>query len=142
MSHLLTLDVVTQETRLLTVEAKQITAETAAGQITLLPGHISLVTKLREGLLRYLDDKGNEQVLAIFGGFLELNEDGHCAVLADSAVRADDIDIARVKQAQKEAEDKLKEKGSERDYALAEAALRQAALELKAAEARNRHRTS
>lgn len=141
MSHILTLDVVTQETRLLTAEAKQITAETAAGEITILPGHIPLVSKLKEGLLRYLDEQGKEQVLAIFGGFLELNGDGKCSILADSAVRAGDIDVARVKQAQQEAQAKLKEQGSERDFALAEAALRQAALELKAAERRNRHST-
>lgn len=142
MPHTLTLDVVTQETRLLTIETKQITATTSAGEITILPGHIPLVTRLTEGLLRYLNDKGQEEVIAIFGGFLELDGHGICSILADSAVRAEDIDIAKVKKAEQEAEETLKDKGREREFALAEASLRQAALELKAAERRNRHRSS
>jgi len=142
MAHLLVLDIVTQETRLLTVETKQITAETTAGEITILPGHIPLVSRLTEGLLRYLNDKGQEEVVAIFGGFLELDSNGKCSVLADSAVRAEDIDLAKVKRAEQEAQSALKDKGKEREFALAEAALRHAALELKAAERRNRHRTS
>lgn len=142
MINKLTLDIVTQETRLLTAQTSQITVDTAAGEITILPGHIPLVTRLTEGLLRYLDEKGNEEVVAIFGGFLELDDDNNCSVLADSAVRADDIDLAKVKKAEQEAQEKLKDKGSDRDYALAEAALRQAALELKAAERKNRHRSS
>lgn len=142
MTHALTLDVVTQEQRLLTVETKQITAETAAGEITILPGHVPLVSRLTEGLLRYRDDKNEEQVIAIFGGFLELDSDGNCSILADSAVRAEDIDLARVKKAEQEALEALKDKGKEREFALAEAALRHAALELKAAERKNRHRST
>jgi len=142
MSHTLKLDIVTQEKRLLTVETKQLTVETSAGEITILPGHIPLVTRLTEGLLRYLDDKGVEQVVAIFGGFLELDTLGTCSILADSAVRAEDIDIAKVKRAEQEAAEVLKDKDRERDFAMAEAALRNAALELKAAERRNRHRSS
>lgn len=142
MSHTLVLDIVTQETRLLTVDAKQVTVETSSGEITILPGHIPLVTRLSEGLLRYLDEKGTEQIVAIFGGFLELGEDGKLSVLADSAVRAEDIDIATVKKAEQEAKSALADKGKERDFALAEAALRKTALQLRASQHRNRHRTN
>jgi|SaaInlStandDraft_4_1057021.scaffolds.fasta_scaffold04414_5 F-type H+-transporting ATPase subunit epsilon len=142
MTHKLVLDIVTQETRLVTVEATQVTVETTSGEITILPGHIPLVSRLREGLLRYLDEKGNEQVIAIFGGFLELGEDGKLSILADSAVRAEDIDLAAVKRAEQEAQSALADKGKERDFALAEAALRHAALQLRATEHRNRHRSS
>jgi len=139
MTHLLKLDLVTQEKRLLTVETKRITVETAMGEITLLPGHIPLVTRLTEGLLRYLDEQEQEEVVAIFGGFLELDEHGTCSILADSAVRADDIDLAKVQKAQAEAKSTLEDKNREQEFALAEAALRHAALELKAAEHKRRH---
>lgn len=142
MTHTLILDIVTQETRLLTVDATQVTVETEAGEITILPGHIPLVTRLKEGLLKYLDNKGDEQVIAIFGGFLELGEDGKLSILADSAVRAEDIDLAAVKKAEQEAQSALSDKSKDRDFALAEAALRNATLQLRASEHRNRHRSS
>ena len=133
MTNKLILDIVTQERRLLTVETSRVTAETSAGEITILPGHIPLLTKLTEGLLRYDDDKGNEQVVAIFGGFMELDGSGKLSVLADSAVRAEDIDEARAAKAQDEAKNKLADRGREAEFALAEASMRKAALELKAA---------
>lgn len=139
MSHKLTLDIVTQEKRLLTVETTQISVETSSGEITILPGHVPLVTRLTEGLLRFLLADGKEEVVAIFGGFLELNGEGNCSVLADSAVRADDIDIAKVAQAKVDAENALKDKTKEQEFVLAEAALRRTALELKAADRKTRH---
>lgn len=139
MTHQLTLDLVTQEKRLLTAEVKLLTVQTTSGEITILPGHIPLVTRLTEGLLRFVDAQDREQVVAVFGGFLELSPDGVVSILADSAVRADDIDLAKVEKARREAEETLKDKGREREYALAEAALRHAALELKAADRKTRH---
>src|SRR3989339_1373623 len=103
MSHTLTLDIVTQENRLLTVETRRVTVETETGEITILPGHIPLLSRLREGLLRYTDDQGKEEVVAIFGGFLEVDVEGKVSVLVDSAVRAADIDLAKVEKAEKEA---------------------------------------
>lgn len=139
MSKKLTLDIITQERRLLTVETARVTVETVMGEITILPGHIPLITRLTEGLLRYLDDKGNENVVAIFGGFLELDATGVCSLLADSAVRAEDIDLAKVQLAQKEAAEVLQDKTKEQQFALAEAALRKTALELRAANKKGRH---
>lgn len=139
MASTLTLDIITQEKRLLTETVKQVTVETSSGEITLLPSHVPLLTKLTEGLLRYIDHVGSEKVVAVFGGFLELDSQGLCSVLADSAVRADDIDQAKVERAKADAELVLQDKEKEKEYALAEAALRRAALELKAADRKTRH---
>ena len=133
MANKLKLDIVTQERRLLTVETSRVTVETAAGEVTILPNHIPLLSRLSEGLLRYDDDKGVEQVVAIFGGFLELNEGGTLSILADAAVRAEDIDEARAIKAQEEAKIKMADRGKEAEFAIAEAALRKTMLELKAA---------
>lgn len=141
MTKILTLDIVTQEKRLLTAETRQVTAETVDGEITILPGHIPLLTHLKEGLLRY-DDHGHEDIVAIFGGFLEVDEAGKVSVLADAAVRAKDIDLAKVKAAQVAAQETLRDKKREQEFALAEAALKRTWLELKAANSKPRHAQS
>lgn len=135
----LTLDIVSQEKRLLTVETVRVTVDTVMGEITLLPGHIPLLARLKEGLLRYEDQHGREDIVAIFGGFLEVDDSGKVSVLADAAVRAGDIDLAKVERAKKEAELTLADKTREQEFALADAALKRTWLELKAARAKPRH---
>lgn len=142
MVKLLTLDIVTQEKRLLTVETGRVTVETEMGEITILPGHIPLLAKLKEGLLRFEDAKGSEDIVAIFGGFLEVDSEGKVSILADSAVRAKDIDLAKVKRAESEAKTTLSDKKREVEFAQAEAALKRTWLELKAAGSKPRHSTT
>jgi F-type H+-transporting ATPase subunit epsilon len=141
MTHNLTLDIVTQEKRLLTVETTRVTVETEMGEITVLPGHIPLLAKLKEGLLRY-EEKGKEEIVAIFGGFLEVDAEGKVSILADSAVRAKDIDLAKVKRAESEAKTTLSDKKREVEFAQAEAALKRTWLEFKAANSKPRHSTT
>lgn len=142
MSKNLTLDIVTQEKRLLTVETARVTVETEMGEITVLPGHIPLLAKLNEGLLRFEDDKGREEIVAIFGGFIEVDALGKVSILADSAVRAKDIDLAKVQRAQNEAKMTLADKKREVEFTQAEAALKRTWLELKAANSKPRHSTT
>lgn len=142
MTKLLTLDIVTQEKRLLTVETPRVTVESEMGEITILPGHIPLLSKLTQGLLRYEDEKGREEIIAIFGGFLEVDAEGKVSILADSAVRAKDIDLAKVKRAESEAKMTLSDKKREIEFAQAEAALKRTWLELKAANSKPRHSTT
>ncbi|PIR99216.1 ATP synthase F1 subunit epsilon [Candidatus Collierbacteria bacterium CG10_big_fil_rev_8_21_14_0_10_44_9] len=142
MSKNLTLDIVTQEKRLLTVETSRVTVETEMGEITVLPGHIPLLAKLTQGLLRFEDTKGGEVIVAIFGGFLEVDSEDKVSILADSAVRAEDIDLAKVQLAEKEAKITLSDKTREIEYAQAEAALKRTWLELKAANSKPRHSTT
>jgi F-type H+-transporting ATPase subunit epsilon len=112
------------------------------GEITVLPGHIPLLAKLKEGILRFEDSKGNEDIVAIFGGFLEVDAEGKISILADSAVRAADIDLAKVKKAESEAKMTLADKKREVEFAQAEAALKRTWLELKAANSKPRHSTT
>lgn len=142
MTKNLILDIVTQEKRLLTTDTQRVTVETEMGELTILPGHIPLLAKLTEGLLRYEDQKGNEDIIAIFGGFLEVDVEGKVSILADSAVRAKDIDLAKVKKAESEAKMTLSDKKREVEFAQAEAALKRTWLELKAANSKPRHSTT
>jgi len=137
---MLKLDIVTQEKRLLTLEdVESVSVDTVEGEITILPNHVPLLTQLKEGLLRFKTKSGNEQLVAIFGGFLEIDSEGNVSILADSAVRAEDIDEAKVEQARAQAESTLRDKTKEQEFALAEAALKKTWLELKAVKTKPRH---
>ena len=136
----LKLDIVTQEKKLLSEEISSLTAQTVEGEITILPSHVPLLTRLTEGVMRFMTASG-EQVVAIFGGFLEVDSHGNISVLADSAVRAEDIDEAKVKEAEAEAKAVLADKTRALEFAEAEAALRKAYASIKALNkgARPRH---
>ena len=131
----LQLEILTQEDRVFTGEVDLVLAPSSEGQIGILPGHASLLTKLNAGEL-FIFFGPRIEVLALGGGILDVHND-QISVLADSAVRADEIDIYKVEEAKKKAEEALKQKLSTREYALAEADLRQAVMELKVA--RRRH---
>lgn len=140
MTNTLKLDIVTQEKKLLSEEVSSLTAQTVEGEITILPSHVPLLTRLTEGVMRFMTGSG-EQVVVIFGGFLEVDSHGNISVLADSAVRAEDIDEAKVKEAEAEAKAVLADKTRALEFAEAEAALRKAYASIKALNkgARPRH---
>lgn len=81
----------------------QATMMTQSGEITVLPGHIPLVTVLQSGELRC--KKGDkEYALAVSGGFCEVRPDNSLVVLADTAEHAHEIDLARAEEARARAE--------------------------------------
>ena len=86
----------------------QITLPTMQGEITVLPNHIPLIAILKPGEIRVVRDK-QETSMAVSGGFIEVLAD-KVVVLADTAERAEELDIAKAEAAKKRAEDALKEK--------------------------------
>ncbi len=95
-------------------EIDQLTVPTEAGEITVLARHAPLVSILKPGELRIKKD-GQTVVLAISTGFLEIRKNSEVYVLADSADRAEEIDIEASKQARARAEELLKEKQNRTD---------------------------
>lgn len=138
--NILKLDIVTQEKKLLSEEVSSLTAQTVEGEITILPSHVPLLTRLTEGVMRFMTKSG-EQVVVIFGGFLEVDNQGNVSVLADSAVRAEDLDEAKIREAEREAKAVLADKTRALEFAQAESALRKAYASIKALNkgARPRH---
>lgn len=134
MTHTdLQLEIVTQESKLLDEKIQQITITTESGEVTILPGHIGLFTRLKEGVMRYMQD-GKQHVVAILGGFMDVSPSGTVTILADAADRAENLDIVAIEAAKAKAEKVLAEKAdSPADYAMAETALRKMYLQLKAA---------
>ncbi|MBU2608423.1 MAG: F0F1 ATP synthase subunit epsilon [Chloroflexi bacterium] len=133
------LDVVTAERVVFSEDVDTVVAPGIEGQLGILPHHTPLMTMLQSGEL-LIKQGGSEFCLAIGGGFLEVRPD-RIIVLADSAERADEIDIARAEEAKRRAEEHLVErKGTEVDAARAEQALRRAMIRLKAAQRVGRRR--
>lgn len=134
--HLL-LTILTQEHQLLSREVSSLTVMTTEGEITVLPNHIPLFTKLADGELVYRWKEGEKTEagsFAVSGGFLDVNPNGTVTVLADYAIRSEDINVARVEEAKKAAEEAMRNKESEKQFRLAEAALRRTLNELRIAE--------
>ncbi|MGH7245344.1 MAG: ATP synthase F1 subunit epsilon [Candidatus Levyibacteriota bacterium] len=123
--------VVTPENVLLDEEAQEIIVPTTTGEITILPHHMNLLTELAPGEL-FIKVNGRTEHIVVVGGFLEVTEKS-VRILADYAVHGKDISVAKAEEAKARAEKAMKEKVSEKDFALAEAEFRRAILELKAA---------
>ena len=133
------LDIVTAEQSVYSDDVDIVIAPGVEGQLGILPNHTPLMTMLQPGEL--IARKGKEEFsLAVSGGFLEVRPE-RVIVLADSAERAEDIDIARAEEAKKRAEQRLAERYTpEVDAARAEAALRRSLIRLKIAAKRRKRR--
>jgi len=133
------LDIVTAERMVYSDNVDMVIAPGFEGQLGILPHHTPLMTTLLPGELRV--KKGDEEVsLAISGGFLEVRPD-RVVVLADSAERAEEIDVERAEEARKRARERLsQELELGIDGARAEAALRRSLARLRVAEMSRRRK--
>ncbi len=129
-------DVVTAERVVFSDVVDIVVAPGKLGQLGILPHHAPLMTTLTPGEL-VTRKSGQEHALAISGGFIEVRPD-RVIVLADSAERADEIDMARAEAAKERARQRLSHPVSGVDVARAEAALQRAMTRIRVAEKRRR----
>src|SRR5690242_15106252 len=122
------LDLVTAERLLLQEEADMIIAPAADGEVGILPHHAPFLTTLRPGELR-IKRGAIEQALVVTGGFMEVLNDT-VTILADSAERAEEIDVARAEEARRRAAEALTNRGAGTDNAAAELAMRRAIVRI------------
>ena len=134
------LEIVTAERQVFSDDVDLVVAPGVEGQLGILPHHTPLMTMLQPGEL-LVRKAGEEQAMAISGGFLEVRPD-RVIVLADSAERDVEIDAARAEEAMLRAQKRLKEHAPDMDVARAEAALRRAVTRLQVVERRKRRRGS
>jgi F-type H+-transporting ATPase subunit epsilon len=136
---LLNLKIITPEKKVFEdQEIKSASFPTTMGEITILPGHIPLVTKLVAGEITIRTGQ-KEYLLVTTEGLLKLDKEGNIVVLSDYAIRSDEIEVAKVQEAKRRAEEAMKEKISERDFVIAEAELRRTLLELKVSQKRKNY---
>ncbi len=134
------LKVVTPEKIIFDGEIEELVIPTVTGEIAVLPHHIDLLTQVVAGEMT-IKQKGKEHHVAVTGGFLQVDK-GVLTLLSDYAIRSEEIDMKKALEAQKRAEETLKKKQedlTERDFAVAQADMRRAILELKVA---NKRRSS
>jgi F-type H+-transporting ATPase subunit epsilon len=122
----LKLEIVTPEQRVLTVEADEVRLPGVEGSFGVRPGHTPLIAALAAGELTLVQG-GSEQRYAVGEGFAEVSED-HVRVLVEEAVRAEELDPARVASELAERQKKLLAmKPEDPDYAAARAHVERAA---------------
>jgi F-type H+-transporting ATPase subunit epsilon len=114
------LDIVTPEKRVLSVETDHVRAPGADGQFGVLPGHTPFIAAMEPGELVYLAG-GVEHRMFVGGGFVEVADD-HVIVLAESAERVEEIDVARAERALADAQARLRQLKAEEDAARVERA--------------------
>ena len=130
------LDIVTAERVVYSEDVDAVVAPGVEGQLGILPHHTPLMTTLQAGEL-WVRKGGEEFFVAISGGFLEVQPDV-ITILADTAIRADDLDEAAALEAQKVAEQAVSNQNSELDYTRAAADLAAAVAQLRTIQQKRR----
>lgn len=124
-------EIVSAEHKIFSGKASMVVATTILGEIGIAPGHAPLLAKLKPGQIRLTLEDNNEQVFYISSGYIEI-QPKVVTVLADTAMRAKDIDEAAALEAEHRAKQILTDKTSDFEYAKARAELAQAAAQLRA----------
>jgi F-type H+-transporting ATPase subunit epsilon len=139
MAGKLDIEIVTGERVVFKEEgADMVVAPGGAGMLGILPQHAPLITTLSLGELRI--KKGNEeQSILVYGGFMEVRDD-KVLVLADSAERAEEVDVERAETARRRAEQSIAGRESTMDLEEAQATLRRANLRLRVGQRRGSRR--
>ena len=124
-------DIVSAEAQIFSGLVELLVANGSNGELGVTYGHTPLLTDLTPGAVRVVLQGGEEEVYYVSGGYLEVQGDV-VTVLADTAVRADDIDEAAAEAARKDAEEALANQQGEIDYGRASAQLAEATAQLAA----------
>ena len=125
------LDVVSAEKAIFSgrVEAIQVTG--SEGELGIHPGHAPLISAIKPGMVRLVKQHGEEEeVIYVAGGVLEV-QPGNVTVLADTAVRAEDLDEQAAEEAKRRAEEHIANPGADFNYAEAAHELAEAIAQLR-----------
>jgi F-type H+-transporting ATPase subunit epsilon len=132
-------DVVSAEESIFAGEATFVALPGEMGELGIYPRHTPLITRIRPGAVRIIRaDNGEEEFVFVAGGILEVQPNG-VTVLADTAIRAKDLDEAKATEAKRIAENAMQVAQSKIDYARAHAEFVQFAAQI-AALRRLRHK--
>ncbi|NCT68747.1 MAG: F0F1 ATP synthase subunit epsilon [Rhodanobacteraceae bacterium] len=126
-------DIVSAEEEIFQGHATMVIATGEMGELGIAPRHAPLITRLKPGQVRVHLENGEEQFFYVSGGILEVQPQV-VTVLADTAIRAKDLDEAAAKSAKEEAERALANRTDALEVAQAQAQLAQALAQLQALE--------
>lgn len=125
-------DVVSAENSIFSGLAEVVVVPGEMGELGIYPRHTALMTRIKPGSVRIKrPDQSAEEVIYVSGGMLEV-QPGVVTVLADTAIRGADLDEARALEVKRSAEEAMRNRSSDLDYAAAQAELAEAIAQLKA----------
>lgn len=122
-------DIVSAEAEIYSGQAVMVHAPAEMGEVGIAPRHTPLVTRLNPGDVRVQKEDGDEEIVYVSGGILEV-QPHVVTVLSDTAIRAGDIDEAAAREAKRKAEERIAQQQDEYDFARARAELAEAAAQL------------
>jgi len=125
------LDIVSAEETIYSGPVEFMVAPALLGEVGIYPRHTPMLTKIKSGMVRIKAPLKEEELIYVSGGMLEVQPD-IVTILADTAVRSHDLDEAKAIEAKKAAEEAMRDKKSELDYAKAQAELAEAMAQLAA----------
>jgi F-type H+-transporting ATPase subunit epsilon len=131
MSMTLHVDIVSAEAEIFSGTVTMVFAPAEMGEVGIAPRHAPMLTKLKPGEVRVHTQEGEEQSCLVSGGLLEV-QPHVVTVLADTAIRAHDLDEAAALEAKERAEQMLSDKQADIDYARAQAELAESMAQLAA----------
>ena len=108
--------IVSAEEEIFSGAVEMVVASGTIGELGIMPGHTPLLSGVKPGPVRLILEGGEEEVFFASGGYIE-GQPNHITILADTALRAADIDEAAAAQAQQEAEQQLSDVQAEIDFA-------------------------
>jgi F-type H+-transporting ATPase subunit epsilon len=129
MAMTLHVDIVSAEKEIYSGTAEMVFAPLATGEVGVLPRHAPLIARMKPGEVR-VRTSSEELQFYVSGGVLEV-QPHVVTVLADTAIRAKDLDEAAAQEAKQRAEEALKDRKADIDYAQAQADLAQAVAQLR-----------
>ena len=126
-------DIVSAEDEIFHGDVSLVVATGELGELGIAPRHAPLITRLKPGYVRVQLENGDNQEFYVSGGILEVQPQV-VTVLADTAIRAKDLDEAAARSAKEEAERALANRSADMDVAEAQARLAEAVAQLQALE--------
>ncbi len=123
-------DIVSADESLFSGLIEMVVATGSLGELGVTAGHAPLLSDLKPGPVRLIKQNGEEEIYYLSGGYLEV-QPNMVSILADTAVRADDIDEAAAAEAVKDAEQAIANQTGEIEYSKAAAMLAEASAQLK-----------
>jgi F-type H+-transporting ATPase subunit epsilon len=124
-------NIVSAEQSIFEGEAEMVVAPGESGELGILPQHTPLLTRIRPGTVKVKLAGGAEELVYVSGGILEVQPKA-LTILADTSIRAHDLDEAKVMEAKRAAEEALANRASGHDRAVVQAELAQLAAQLAA----------
>lgn len=131
MATTIHVDIVSAEASLFSGDAEFIIVPAEMGEVGIYPLHTQLLTKIKPGSVRIKKPDQEEELIYVSGGMLEV-QPHLVTILSDTAIRGQDLDEAQALEAKRRAEDAMRDRSSEMDYARAQMELAEAIAQIAA----------